>query len=177
MFRFANAARRRSGPVGALRWVVVVAAGALALASTAAAQAPINFRVPFDETEVEDWSLATCGFEITAHLAGTATVQLIRDADGTTTRIQIHVNATGTFSANGLSLAQATDDNRVIDLVKATETDVGIPIRLSIPRAGVLTLDVGRLVFNADGNLAFEAGSHPGLHGESGGEICAALTP
>jgi hypothetical protein len=163
--------------MGALGQVLVVVAGALALASTAAAQAPINFRVPFDETEVEDWSLATCGFEITAHLAGTATVQLIRDSTGSTTRIQIHVNATGTFSANGLSLAQATDDNRVIDPEKGTETDVGIPIRLSVPHAGVLTLDVGRLVFDDDGNSTFEAGPHPGLHGESGAAICTALTP
>lgn len=177
MSRLASRAGRRRHRVHAAAGLLLVLISMLALASTAAAQAPINLRVPFDEAEVEDWSLATCGFEITSHLAGTATIQLIRDGSGAITRLQIHVNGTGTFSANGLSLSQATDDNRVIDLVKGTETDVGIPIRLSIPHAGVLTLDVGRLVFDPSGNLVFEAGPHPGLHGQSGAEICAALTP
>ena len=149
----------------------------LALTVSAGATPPNTFRAQFDETSIEDWSVATCGFPITSHLVGTATIEVLHDRRGNATRVQIHANGTGTFSANGLAINQATNDNRFLDLVQGTETDVGIPIRLSIPNAGVLTLDVGRLVFDANGNLSFEAGPHPGLHGEGGAAICAALTP
>src|SRR5436190_24356656 len=85
---------------------------ALAMVGRAGATSPDTFRVPFDETSIEDWSLATCGFEITAHLAGVATIEVLRDRNGNPVRVQIHANGTGTFSANGLEIGQATNDTR-----------------------------------------------------------------
>jgi hypothetical protein len=41
---------------------------------------------------------------------------------------------------------------------------------------GTLQIEVGRLVFDADGNVTFEAGPHHALHGDFT-PLCAALTP
>jgi len=41
---------------------------------------------------------------------------------------------------------------------------------------GNLYLDRGHLIFDSSGNLTFEAGPHPSLHGDIDG-LCAALTP
>src|SRR3954453_17009585 len=57
-----------------------------------------------------------------------------------------------------------------------TETDTGLIIRVDQPTGGPLYLDRGRLVFDPDGNVVFEAGPHPSLHGDFGG-ICASLAP
>lgn len=62
-----------------------------------------------------------------------------------------------------------------IDLIEGTETDVGLVFRVFLPGGGTVIADVGRLVFDAAGNVAFEAGPHPALHGDFAG-LCAALS-
>jgi hypothetical protein len=49
-----------------------------------------------------------------------------------------------------------------IDLVEGTETDVGLVFRVFLPGGGTAIADVGRLVFDAEGNAIFEAGPPPG---------------
>ena len=75
----------------------------LALTVSAGATPPTTFRAQFDETSVEDWSVAACGFAIVSHLVGTAAIEVLRDQSGNATRVQIHANGTDTFSANAWS--------------------------------------------------------------------------
>ena len=44
-----------------------------------------------------------------------------------------------------------------------------------LPDGGTIIADVGRLVFDAEGNVIFEAGPHPALHGDFAA-LCAALS-
>jgi hypothetical protein len=148
----------------------------LAFTATAGAATPNTFRFPINETFVDDGVSAVCGFTVTARLVGTATIEVMLDQSGNATRVQIHVNGTGTFSGNGKVIVQDENDNIFLDLVQGTTTDVGIPIRVYNPNGGLIYLDVGRLVFDANGDLTFEAGPHPSLHGATGCPF-AALTP
>jgi hypothetical protein len=45
-----------------------------------------------------------------------------------------------------------------IDLIEGTDTEVGLLFRVFLPGGGTVIADVGRLVFDAEGNLTFEAG-------------------
>ena len=81
----------------------------------------------------------------------------------------------GRFSANGITLREIERGQIVIDLVEGTETDIGLVFRVFLPGGGTVIADVGRLVFDAEGNLIFEAGPHPALHGDFAA-LCAALS-
>ena len=63
-----------------------------------------------------------------------------------------------------------------MNLINGAGTDTGLDIRVTIPGVGNLYLDRGHLIFDSSGNLTFEAGPHPSLHGDIDG-LCAALTP
>jgi hypothetical protein len=95
---------------------------------------------------------------------------------GLAKRVQVEEDISGTLSANGRSVSQSSHTASIFNLVTGTETDVGIIIRVFLPDGGTLYLDRGRLVVDADGNVVFEAGPHPSLHGDFPG-LCAALTP
>ena len=61
------------------------------------------------------------------------------------------------------------------NLIEDTDTEVGLTFRVFWPGGGTVIADVGRLFFDAEGNLIFEAGSHPALHGDFAA-LCAALS-
>jgi hypothetical protein len=71
---------------------------------------------------------------------------------------------TSTASANGKTLSTnyplvfITDDD-------GADIRVGLRNAYHVPGAGVVLLDAGRLVFDADGDLVFEAGQHQLLNG------------
>lgn len=148
--------------------------GSSAFAGQASAITPAIGTFPISETFVDDGVSEACGFPVTVTIAGDGRFQVFFDQSGNPIRVQVEVNDTGTFSANGLTVGQAAHTISIIDLVKGTETDIGIIIRVF--DGGTLYLDRGRLVFDANGNLVFEAGPHPSLHGDFPG-LCAALTP
>jgi hypothetical protein len=66
-------------------------------------------------------------------------------------------------------------DNQFFDL-DGTVTEVGLVFRYALPGLGVVLMDRGRLIFDSDGQVLFEAGPHPELHGDLG-DLCAVLTP
>jgi hypothetical protein len=51
---------------------------------------------------------------------------------------------------------------------------VGMRFRVAFPGLGVVLLDAGRIVFDADGNVVFEAGPHQ-VFNEDFTEFCAAF--
>jgi hypothetical protein len=126
-------------------------------------------------TEVDPGASAACGFTVSFTLVGTESFKVFVDQSGNPTRAQLKGNLGGTFSGNGLTVNQAAHSVTFFDLTQGTETDVGLLFRI-FGSHGTFQMDVGRLVFDANGNVTFEAGPHPALHGDFTA-LCAALTP
>ena len=127
------------------------------------------------ETEVDPGVSAACGFTVTETDTVKGHFEVFFDSTGTPVRAQVEENYTGVFTANGLAVDVAGAGRMLFDL-NGGETDAGINIRVSLPGGGILYIDRGRLVVDDNGNLVFEAGHHPSLHGDIDG-LCAALTP
>lgn len=164
-------------PMGKLTIIVLGLAVALAvLAPTAAlATPPDTFRIPVEGTFIDEGASAACGFDVLFEISGIETVQVLYDAAGNPIRVQVHKNIEGTVSANGITLREIEHGQVFYDLVDGTETDIGLVFRVLLPGGGTAIADVGRLVFDAEGNVTFEAGPHPALHGDFAA-LCAALS-
>jgi hypothetical protein len=142
--------------------IAVLAVLAFAPGATASPNTPATFRFPFTETFVDDGVSAVCGYPVTSYLAGDITVEVF-DQVGGPPRAQVHVNARGTFSGNGIVIGQFTNSTEVFDFMTGEDKQIAIAIRLTNPNGGLIYMDVGRLIFDGDGNLVFEAGPHPSL--------------
>jgi len=104
------------------------------------------------------------------------------DRAGNPVRLQIKVNASGevTNPETGQSVENPAHTTVFVDLVEGTVAQVGLVFKATVPGVGVVFHDVGRVVFDAAGNLIFEAGPHdvlntPGDHAVRA-NFCAALT-
>jgi hypothetical protein len=171
------ARRLHARPMRTLIAIVIGLAAALAvLAPTAAlATPPDTFRIPHEDTFIDEGASAACGFDVLFEVSGIQTIQVLYDAAGNPIRIQVHGNIEGTVSANGITLREIERGQIFIDLVEGTDTEIGLLSRISLPGGGTVVAEVGRLVFDAEGNLIFEAGPHPALHGDFAA-LCAALS-
>jgi hypothetical protein len=156
--------------------VAVLVLAGLAVAGSASATVPFTGRFTFTDSYIDDGVSATCGFAVLASGTDTGSFQVFFDRNGTPIRVQVETTSTGAFSANGITIPMAGDTILTFNLINGTMTDTGLDIRVTIPGVGNLYLDRGRLIFDSNGNLISEAGSHPSLHGDIDG-LCAALTP
>jgi len=104
------------------------------------------------------------------------------DRAGNPVREMIKVDATGevTNPVTGQSAENPAHTTIFVDLVAGTETQVGLVFKTTVPGVGVVFHDAGRVVFDADGNLTFEAGPHDLLHFTGDHPVraafCSALT-
>ena len=143
--------------------------------TVALATPPDTGRIPHEDHFIDEGASAACGFPVQVDVSGVQTFQVLFDAAGNPVRIQIHRNLEGTFSANGITLRQIERGQFFHDFIEGTDIEVGLTFRVFLPGGGTVIADVGRLVFDAEGNLIFEAGSHPALHGDFAA-LCAALS-
>jgi hypothetical protein len=102
-------------------------------------------------------------------------IQVLYDAAGNPIRAQVHGNIEGTVTANGITLWEIEHGQTFYDLTDGSQTLVGLIFRVFLHDGGTVIADVGRLVFDAEGNVTFEAGPHPALHGDFAA-LCAALS-
>jgi hypothetical protein len=156
--------------------VVAAASATFALGTSAWASTPITAHFPFEDHFVDEGASAACGLPVTVDSTGTRTIQVLFDQSGNPIRLQVHINATGTMSANGIVLQEADHGSEFIDLVSVNETDVGLVFREVLPGLGIVIMDRGRVTVAPDGSVLFEAGPHPALDGDFA-SLCAALTP
>jgi hypothetical protein len=123
--------------------------------------------------------VANCGsFTIIANYTGTIKTTLYFDAQGQPTRLLFQGRATGTLtnSVTGYSVKDAPSiANFTQDLVQGTFTRVGVDFHVTVPGAGVVILQAGRIVFDASGSPTFIAGPHLGPPAASTAALCAAL--
>ena len=155
--------------------LLAVAAAAFALVGRASAATPSIGSFTSTVSVIDPGASAACGFPVTDTETDRVHFEVFFDNTGTPVRAQVEENFTGVFAANGLTVDVAGAGRMLFDL-NGGVTNTGIAIKVSLPGGGILYIDRGRLVFDNNGNLVFEAGFHPSLHGDIPG-LCAALTP
>jgi len=164
--------RRKENHMRRLALLLTVALAPLALAGVALADAPTKATVSSGpETFVVP---DLCSFPIT--ITDTRTVTTISFENGD---VQRHVRIDSTLSANGKTVSENDSINVYIDAsAPSVRTIVGAFTRISVPGAGILVLEAGRIVFDlATGAILFEAGSHElTFHGDTAA-LCAYLSP
>jgi len=163
-----NTLRFRLLSVTAVTWL------ALALVAPAVAAEP---DIDFFHDE-GSFVVADCGsFLALADYVADYTVTTLFDAAGHPVRVQAQylVNATLTNSVTGVSLSDHSHWMLFWDLEQGTTSDVGLVYQITIPGEGIVVLDAGRIVWDANDNVIFEAGQHQVLH-EGGAVFCGALS-
>jgi hypothetical protein len=155
-----------------LTLLLTVVLAPLVLAGTALGDAPTKTMVSSgpDTFVVGD----LCSFPIA--ITDTRTVTTITFANGD---IQRHVRVDATLSANEETVSENDSINVFIDAdAPSVRTIVGAFTRISVPGAGILVLEAGRIVFDlATGAILFEAGPHEfTFHGDTAA-LCAYLSP
>ncbi|HEU4356384.1 MAG TPA: hypothetical protein VFT27_12410 [Actinomycetota bacterium] len=162
---------KRVSTVSTLALVLLVAS--VALAPAAAAVAPERSWAAFDDAFTDD---QTCAFPIDVRFVGRLEITTFFDRHGDVVRVQMHGSDIGTATnpANGRT-ARGVDHYMVVERVKSGETaTVGLFVHMNLPGAGIVLIDVGNVVVDADGNVVHTGGRHDLLTGNFGA-LCAAL--
>ena len=125
----------------------------------------------------------TCGFDITVHASGSFKSSDYYDNSGVIYKTIITVGAGGPFTiretAKGTTLTMQNQSYQVMITYNAdgsinTFTLDGPVMRFTVPGGGVVLLDAGKVTFDGEGNIVFEAGPHQQFHGDVAG-FCAAF--
>src|SRR6266540_555577 len=144
---------------------------ALALAATAGATPPTT-ETFHDEGSMIDTEL--CGFAINASFEVDDRITTFYDSAGDPIRVVERVTFLGTLTNGDKSVVD--NDNWVVvhDLVGGTDIFLGTVFNINVPGEGIVVLDAGRVIFDAEtGEILFEGGPHQALHGEGDFEaIC-----
>jgi hypothetical protein len=123
--------------------------------------------------------VSNCGsFTIIANYTGILKTTVYFNAQGDPIRLLFQGRASGslTNSVTGYSVKDAPSiRNGFVDLVKGTETDVGVDFHITAIGEGVVVLQAGRIVFEGAPPPTFVAGPHLGPPAESEAILCAAL--
>lgn len=156
-----------------LATLIVLATG-LGLVSPAAADEPEKITFSVEITQTDDTS---CDFPFLEEFEGRITITTFFDSEGNPIRVQLHLPFDGilTNQATGTSVSATQDLIVVEDLEAGTTTFVGVRFRVNFPGLGHVLLDVGRVIFDADGNVIFEAGPHQVIN-EDFEAFCEALS-
>ena len=164
-----------------MRWTlavrgVVALAGAFALSGVSAAWAGTPDRFEFSSSDPGTVDCGTFEDQFTDFVEAVGTVYF--DQSGEPVRIIIHWehHSNDTNSVTGLTLHEHGHFTEAIDLLSGTDTITGNEEVMNRPGTGVVVQDVGKVVYDADGNLVFFAGGRNHSEVLLGDEVlCAAL--
>src|SRR5215212_8150700 len=159
-----------------LAWSLVLAfVTAVALPSVVFAVEPVVVG-PIHEEGRERF--AKCkGFTILDDYVLDYTLRQFFDQDGNLVKMEETVSGTDTFinSETGKAIAAPYHNNVLIDPEADLGASAGIIFKVTVPGAGAVFLDVGRIVTNQAGDIiTFEAGPHQFFEGDFAA-LCAAL--
>jgi len=100
------------------------------------------------------------GTALTRILDEKVSVMVFFDDNATPIRLQISIHEKNEIiSSTGESFSHPANFTLTVDLADGTETATGSPIIVTLPGIGPFVRDTGRLVFDAFGNVLFEAGN------------------
>ena len=134
------------------------------LAPTAWSLAPERHSLTYDDAFTTD---AFCGFPTQFEWVGIGYGTIYTDPEGTFLRQRDRIAETLTVSNPVAGSSVSGRDHYSIEFlaVDGTFTRVGLWFHLNLPGGGVVLRDVGRVVFNEDGDLVLVAGQHQWLSG------------
>jgi len=157
-------------------WLALCVALVVGLAVIAPAAAVPPEKVVIEDVHIEQVDSSSCDFPFLEVFDGRVTIRTFFDEEGTPIRIQFYLPFHGTLTneATGESVSADQVLQVTVDLEEGTESDVGLRFRVVFPGLGVVLLDAGKVVFDADGNVVFEAGPHQ-IVNEDFAEFCAAF--
>jgi hypothetical protein len=125
----------------------------------------------------DEFELPCDGFTAHVTYVGSGRATTYFDAAGEAVRLRIQSNVKGS-AVNTQTERTLRDDESiiaVINLLTGEETINGAPAHVTAPGEGIVIHDTGRIVFDAEGNVAFEAGPHDQLDQGPLEAYCAAL--
>ena len=148
----------------------------LSLAVIAPAAAVPPEKVVIEDIHIEQVDSTSCDFPFLEVFDGRVTITTFFDDQGNPVRIKFHLPFHGTLTneATGESVSADQVLQLTVDLEEGAESDVGLRFRVVFPELGVVLLDAGKVVFDEDGNVVFEAGPHQ-IVNEDFAEFCAAF--
>ena len=143
---------------------------ALALSSILLIAQPAGATPPSVETfhEEDDFLFADCGtFRLTETFTLDLRVTTFFNAQGDPVRATTHVNYVGviTNSLSGNTYPDLAHFRVVTDLTTGETTVVGLAHLTTVPGLGPVLNGMGRVIFDANGNITFIAGPHTVLLG------------
>lgn len=164
-----------------MRWALVVRgvlafAGVFVLSAAFPALAQMPDRFEFSDSSPGTIDCGTFEDQFTDFVDAVGTVYF--DQSGEPVRIAIHWehHSNDTNSVTGLTLHEHGHFTETIDLLSGTDTITGNEEVMNRPGTGVVVQDVGKVVYDADGNLVFFAGGRNHSEVLLGDEVlCAAL--
>jgi hypothetical protein len=157
-----------------LSTLILAALAAMALPTVVAAASPDQGSFDFGYNTFVDHEVcapAPWGFDVNATEHEYGTFQVFFDGAGAITRINVHLNYDATISANGKTIDER--DTWTLFIRPDGSRSVGLTVHIQ-GAGGMVQLDAGQIVFDADGNFRFVRGPHPQFLGEV---FCPALTP
>lgn len=163
--------RKRISAVSVL--VLVMLGMGVLLAPAASAVPPERSWAAFDDMFTDE---ETCAFPIDVRFVGRLEITSFFDRHGGLVRVQIRGSDVGTATnpANGKT-ARGVDHYMFIERVRTGETaTVGLFVHMNVPGAGIVLIDAGNVVVDADGNIVHAGGPHDLIDGNFSA-LCAAL--
>ncbi len=124
--------------------------------------------------------VADCGtFQVLDHYVAELSITRFFDEHGIRLRDIRDFSGTDTFtnSVTDKSFTEPFHNKIFIDYeagVRVQNVNDGVAFRLTLPGVGAVFLDIGRVVYDADFNVIWEAGPHHFLDGDFAG-LCAAM--
>lgn len=159
-----------------VRTAAVLAGGLLALVTTGTASAAtdrvIHGTVSVVDDFVDEEVCAPEGFSPSVHEVEDNDYTVLLDAEGNLVHSLVHVTYTADITANGITLHEV-DRWTEMYYADGSHQTVGLTVHVKGP-GGLVQLDAGRIVFNADGTVASISGPHPQFEGQT---WCFALLP
>jgi len=148
-----------------------------AIALPVLAKPPDHFSYFYDE---KPWTIADCG-DFTVETRDTriyldGTVHY--DKDSNPIKVITHWRGEGVYWSPETGKEVTMDSNLIntFDYFETGETiATGIQFKITVPGAGTILMDVGRMIFQPWPNVIWEAGQHPVLLPDDGGfeKLCA----
>lgn len=144
--------------------------------------APPEFQtVAQDVTFIDQNSTDQCGFPVQLRLQSTIKISTHDLNNGTIMEVDRYLHATVTFTnlTTGTSYTSHSAGPSLITIEpdgNVSISNVGIYDIITMPGQGLLIKNVGRLVFDENGNVIFEAGTHPTVTGGDVQGLCTALS-
>jgi hypothetical protein len=153
---------------------LAIVAVLLNVAGSASAAAPTI--KPIDDTFSFTFR-GLCSFPIRVKTHVTGTEIIFTDSQGNQTIDANHVFVYAVWK-NPLSGKTVIESDHLDGVILPDDQgfmELGLNFHLQLPSGPVVLIDAGRLVFDSEGNLLFEAGNHQFEDGDVGA-LCAALS-